>query len=583
MKRREHIILSLIFLVGISSVASCSRQSTSQNNEVSVINVTEHKSRYNKLDTLFISANREKILGNDQRAAELFLKCLRLDKKNSASMYELSRIYLKLGQSNDALYYAKNAASIDPDNKWYQELHARILRKKGKFEDAAKVYEILVEHHPKTRIYYFDWAFMLVNEKNWKEAIEVFDLFEQNNGIDKEVIFQKEQLYLKLDNFGAAVNEIEKLIKFMPKNASHINHLAQLYNSNGMYDKAFETYQKSLEVDPDNPNTHLAFANYYLRKGERDKYIEELHIAFGNPDLKIERKIEVLASDFNLFSPVIDSINEAYALCEVLISVHSSNARGYVVYGDFLKKGKRYEDALNQYKNAVKLDNSKMAYWDQVLFIEIDLEKYDSLVIHADQALEVFPTQLRIYYVKSSALLQLKNYEEVINAAEEGLEYYSDEIDLLSGMHANLGEAHYQLKNYPLSDTAYLKALEYDPNSTYVLNNYSYYLSLRNDKLDEASEMSKKANDIEPNNAAFQDTYGWILYMMSEFEEAKIWIEKSISNGGTNSGVIIEHYGDILYQLGDVEQAVINWKKARELGLDSDLIDKKISDMKLYE
>ena len=48
-------------------------------------------------------------------------------------------------------------------------------------------------------------------------------------------------------------------------------------------------------------------------------------------------------------------------------------------------------------------------------------------------------------------------------------------------------------------------------------------------------------------------------------------------------GVILDHYGDVLYKLGRVDDAVDYWIKAKQYDVDSELIDKKIADRKLYE
>jgi Tfp pilus assembly protein PilF len=74
-----------------------------------------------------------------------------------------------------------------------------------------------------------------------------------------------------------------------------------------------------------------------------------------------------------------------------------------------------------------------------------------------------------------------------------------------------------------------------------VLNNYAYYLSLRNEKLDKAEEMSKKSNEIDRDNASYNDTYGWILYGLGKYEDAKLWLEKAIANGASENAVILEH------------------------------------------
>jgi predicted negative regulator of RcsB-dependent stress response len=56
-----------------------------------------------------------------------------------------------------------------------------------------------------------------------------------------------------------------------------------------------------------------------------------------------------------------------------------------------------------------------------------------------------------------------------------------------------------------------------------------------------------------------------------------------MKSGGAQSGTILEHYGDILSQLGDKTQALDYWKKAKDLGVDSSTIDRKIAEGKYVE
>ena len=84
-------------------------------------------------------------------------------------------------------------------------------------------------------------------------------------------------------------------------------------------------------------------------------------------------------------------------------------------------------------------------------------------------------------------------------------------------------------------------------HNDHVLNNYSYFLSLRKEKLDLAKKMSTKLVSRNPENSTFLDTHAWVLYMREEYEEAKVYIEKALE-GEDISGTIIEHYGDILFK-----------------------------------
>ena len=125
--------------------------------------------------------------------------------------------------------------------------------------------------------------------------------------------------------------------------------------------------------------------------------------------------------------------------------------------------------------------------------------------------------------------------------------------------------------------------LKNDPENIYILNNYAYFLSEDNVRLDEALKMSEITIEKEPKNVTYLDTYAWVLYKLGRYKEAKKYMEKVFSYDKHASGVNYEHYGDILYKYGDTDKAVQNWKKAKKLGGTSEFIDQKIKDEKIYE
>ena len=137
------------------------------------------------------------------------------------------------------------------------------------------------------------------------------------------------------------------------------------------------------------------------------------------------------------------------------------------------------------------------------------------------------------------------------------------------------------MEDHRRSDASYEAALELDPLNSHVLNNYSYFLSLRKEKLDKAKAMSSKLIEMHPDDPTFLDTHAWVLYTLKEYKEAKKFLEMAIKK--TDSGTIIAHYGDVLFKLGETEQAVEQWKKAKGMDDTSEMIDKKIADRKLYE
>src|SRR5690606_7922703 len=166
-------------------------------------------------------------------------------------------------------------------------------------------------------------------------------------------------------------------------------------------------------------------------------------------------------------------------------------------------------------------------------------------------------------------------------ALEFGKKLTAGVPELETQFNLQLGDAYNSLKQYEKSNKAYEAVLETDPSNVHVLNNYSYFLSVRNQDLPKAREMAEKLVKIAPEESTYLDTYAWVLYKMKDYETAKTYLEKALQT--TQDGTVIEHYGDVLFQLGNKEEALAQWQKAKKAGGASDLIDKKIRDKKLYE
>ena len=228
-------------------------------------------------------------------------------------------------------------------------------------------------------------------------------------------------------------------------------------------------------------------------------------------------------------------------------------------------------------------DKGKYQIWSQLLVCESELNAFDSLAKHSAEAMDLFPDQAVPYYLNGVAYMRLKQYQKAIQPLKEGKQFVYENTPLEVEFCSNLGDAYNALKDYEKSDKEYDKALSLDPNNASILNNYAYYLSLRKQNLEKAEKMSKRSLELTPNSVSYIDTYGWVLYQEQKYEEAKKYLEKAFDRGGFNRPAIVEHYGDVMYKLNDIDKAVENWKKAKELGNKSDLLQKKITDKKLYE
>ncbi len=568
-------IIAILLLFSLSVAA----QSGKRNSKSSRVSDKERA----KAERIFIEANKAKFLGDYQEALTLFAESARKDPQNHVAYYELAKHHYEVGQYETALSFSKKASDLDPSNKWYHQLYAEILASINKFKDAAKIYQHLAETHPNNYEYYLDWAFMLVKGRQYDDAIKIYNELEKNIGVNENITFQKQRIYLKLGKVDKAAQELEKLIKTFPAETRYYLVLADLLDVNNLPDRAFKVYERLVKVEPDNPHAYLALAEHYKKTGDRKMYMKNMEIAFRSPILDIDSKIKILFPYINSITKDSMKRDEAFRLSEILLEANPDEAKSFAMYGDFLYYDDKLARASEIYRQALKLDNSRFTIWRQLMTIQMEVEEYDSLLITADNAIEVFPNQTLIYFYQGVAHMQNKDYQKAVDAMERGVMIGSDNKILVGRIYSSLGDAFHSLNDHASSDSCYEESLQLDPGNEFVLNNYSYYLSERNMNLEKAFEMSQKSNEIQPDNASFQDTFGWILYKMKNFTEAERWIKKAMETSETDKPVLFDHHGDVLFQLGEKEKALEQWKKALKLGLESKTIQKKIADRKLYE
>ena len=75
----------------------------------------------------FSKGIEQKYKDDVQGAIDNFEKALKVMPDDAASMFELSEQYVKAGRVEEAFAMAKEAAKIDPENKWYKE-HLQLFR-----------------------------------------------------------------------------------------------------------------------------------------------------------------------------------------------------------------------------------------------------------------------------------------------------------------------------------------------------------------------------------------------------------------------------------------------------------------------
>jgi tetratricopeptide (TPR) repeat protein len=532
---------------------------------------------------LVIRGTTEKVLGENFAAINTFRQILTIDEETAVAHFELSELLDGGVDPSQSVYHAKKAVEYSPENEWYLSNLCEAYKKTNQFELAATSYKKLIEKYPNNPSYLFSLAEVYLYQGKLKESIPVYNQIEQQMGISEELVLHKNKIYLELNQLDSAVSEIKKLIAYNPLEVRYYGILAEIYENIGEDQLALENYSKIIEIEPDNGYVRISLYEYYKYRGQKDKSNEELKLAFKSKKVEIQRKVEIL-SEFFINSERNEELKaQAYELLDITIETHPEQSGGYAIYADYLARDYRDDEALKMMIKAAEYDPSNFNLFYQMMMVLSANSKFEQLDKYSEEAMELFPSQSAFYYFNGVANIQLKNYAKAISSLETGKDFVIDNPILKAEFYQYLGDANNAAKNFKQSDFYYDQALEISPDNVYVLNNYSYYLSLRKEKLEQAKTMAYRVNQLKPNNPTYMDTYGWVLYVSGEYEEAEKWLLKAIEKGGDNSGEVLEHYGDVLFKLGKTEQAIEYWIKASEKGDASLLILEKIEKKTIIE
>lgn len=526
---------------------------------------------------IFIEANREKLLGNYDKAIEAYKNVIKDDPRNHAAAYELARIYDLRSEWNEALRYLKIATDNDPANEWYQKLMADVLEKTGQNIEAAKIYQALVERFPGNEYYYFKQAFFWVKAGDNAKAIEVYDALEAITGINEEIVRRKHSLYVSANDERNAARELERLVEAFPRNIEYRRLLAGYYEKIGDSEKVKEVNKAILQIWPSDAKANLALAGSDVQNNDDIGYLESLAPVFEKSDVELDLKMGKLIP---LINKVVDTGDKdlaaaALRLSEILERVHPAQAKTYAASGDLLFYSGQLNEALAKYKKTLQLDKSVYLVWEQMMRIHLQLRNYSTLQQVSEQAIDLFPNKALAYYYNGLSNRKLGFYNEAVTVLEQAFRMAGSNSPLKLDILLQLGQAKGAVGKFEAANNAFEAALKIDPLSTHVQSLYSICLAVQPNNIDKAYELADQAVKAAPNQSLATHAMGWVLFQKKNYKEAREWLDKALV-GGSNDATLLEHYGDLMFQLNDVTAAYQYWTKSKELGNRSEALDKKL-------
>ena len=532
---------------------------------------------------VLIEAVKQKNLGNLPEAVKLYNLVIKDKPDCAVAYYESGSIYLVTNQYQLARRYLARAFELDPGNEWYTIAFLNALGALEEYEEAAEILKEKIKSDPEEPEWEFKLAVTYFTMGKPAKARKILDKIEKEKGFSEKITLLKASIYESEEKYDLATKEIERVMSIFPEAIQFRIVAAELCLKSGDQDAAAQYYLEILEVDSLNIFALTNLTDYYRQKEDFRNTYKYLAKSFSSEQIEVSRKTAILSYYLSDDKHVQLYFKELNRVIEAFIGTHPDESDVRLLAADFYIQNLDYTKAYTNLKHYLELQKGTFNIYMQAILLANAAAMDEELIYMTGKALEMYPDSSDIKFFRGLALYQNGSFEElIVNFEGVSHEQYSSP-EYASQAKMLMAEAYYRTGDFTKSDSLFEALILQDPGNYMVLNNYSYYLAERGEKLEKAKEWSGLVVKNNPDNATFLDTYAWVLYKLHSFEEAEKYILAALDKGGENDPEVNEHAGDIQVELESYQIARSYYLKAILLGGNRDTLEKKISSVKARE
>ena len=538
-------------------------------------------------DEFFLEAMVQRQAGNNDAAFDLLRHCLDLNPNAAEAYYFLAQYYSALKKPDISLDYIQQAARLNPDNETYLETLAQVNIRQQNFQAAITALERLYDRN-KDREDLLEMLFQLYQQvDDYPKAIGVLERIENIDGKSERLSMAKSEVYTRMGDKRAAVAEMAALAKQYPNDLNYLALYGESLMMNGDTKRALDIYHQILKEEPYNNRVLMSLRTYYLAEDDRETADSLTRRVLMNKNTGTEEKVHLLRQEITSNEQAGGDSTQVLRLFRQVMAADTTDADMALLCATYMDLKKMPADTIKPVLNKVLQlapDNAAARlHLVGYAWGEGDKERVIELCKTARQ---YNPEDMAFYYYQGIAYYQCDSLDQALSTFQNGVSVITEESnpDIVSDFYEVMGEILHKKGHAEEAFAAYDSCLQWKPDNLPCLNNYAYYLSLREEQLNRAEQMSYKTIKAEPKNATYLDTYAWILFMQQRYAEAKIYIDQALQNMDTvtvdgdtvSNAAIYEHAGDIYWFCEKQDDALANWQEALKGDAENKVLIRKI-------
>ena len=541
--------------------------------------VADDYDQHRRYDVLFHEAMLQRQKGNHDAVLSLLQRCIEVCPNAAEAHFFIAQYYDEMKLDSLALLSYQKADSICPNNSTYMETLAQTYLQQEHYDEAVGVVERMYEAD-KGRQELLETLYRLyLQKKDYQKAVDVLDRMELIDGKNEKISLAKSSLYIQMDDHERATRELRLLAEQYPNDLNYRTIYANALMLHGKREEALRLLHETLTEEPYNVKAQFALRNYYIGEENFEATDSMTRCILLNPHATTDEKVYQLRQIIAESEAQLGDSTQVLQLFREMLAQpepEADIAEMLAAYMDLKKMPKDSVEAAFEYVLTLTPDRASSRM--RLVQMAWEANDDDRIINLCQDARQYNPEEMAFYYFQGMAYYRKEDTDHALEAFENGISVITEDSspDIVSDFYAVMGDLLQQKGHTDAAFAAYDSCLQWKEDNIGCLNNYAYYLSLQNKRLEEAERMSYKTIKAEPKNATYLDTYAWILFMQQRYSEARIYIDQALQNDSTAGAVVLEHAGDIHALCGDNEKALELWQQALAQDPDNKLLARKV-------
>ncbi len=518
----------------------------------------------------FLQGSLAELNNDGAKALEAYRAGLTFDPESIFLKFRLARLHFALAQMTEAVEIAKQIPLQDIDSVSMFAGLGKIFSGAHEREFALKVFEEGERRFPSEERLYIAHGTLLMTEKNYAQAEEVFRNLLGHVASSPEAHYYLGILAKEGKEQSKAISHFEQAIAHNQSFERAYGQLIELLEETGKPQQAIEVMESFLkDVNPRHREFRLRLVRLYVVEKQADQAIRHLdYVLEHNPgDLHAQvRKAQIYGEQGN-FAAAVDEL-------QAVLRDRPNELRVRDFLGLLYEEMKDYERAIQTYQANLAIDPT---FFDSILhlgFVSYRLKKNDEALSYLEEAVELNPKRPEPYLLSGLTYFQMEQYEQAKARLEEGILHAPSNAEL----HFNLGTAYDKLDQFDHVVREMEETLKLNPEHADALNYLGYSYADRGINVEEAVSLTQRAVALKPHNGYYVDSLGWALYKNGQIDEALEMMQKAVTLV-SDDPVIYEHLGEIFLLQEQHEKAREAWIQSIQLDSTNEALKQRFRDL----